>query len=486
MLARIGSKLTTLESNPRYQYILVGLITMLAVLLRFYKLGEWSFWIDEIYTIGRAQTHYGSLEATLRNVPPVRNWIPLSVILTAGTLNALGTSEWSARLVSAIIGVISIPALYFPIKRLFGSGVSLVVILLLATSPWHIYWSQNARFYTALMLFYALALFAFYAALERDRPGYLLLFMILLYFATSERIFALFIVPVVVCYLLLLKVLRFETPPGFRARNLALMSVPVVVGSVIEIYSLLTDSSSRFFGDFAWFFLYRTADPLKMLSFIAFKVGIPLMCLSLFGGIYLLMHRSRTGLLIFSAAVVPVILLLLMNPFIFTQDRYAFVALPFWMILGAVAIIEILAQTKDRGKILALGVLALLLADAAGGSLLYYRVNNGNRRDWRGAFALVKERGKEDDLVVAYWPELGEYYLQREVLFWEDLTPTDVLQSGKRFWFITDSETEWANNDMKWWMEQYAELVDLRYLRMPDDQSLRIYLYDPVRHADSR
>ena len=116
----INLKLQVELEKPRTQYVALGLITLLAALLRFYKLGEWSFWIDEIYTIGRAQAHYGSLEAAIHFIPPSMSWFPLSVILTAGTLNALGTSEWSARLVAAVVGVISIPALCFPIKRLFG------------------------------------------------------------------------------------------------------------------------------------------------------------------------------------------------------------------------------------------------------------------------------------------------------------------------------------------------------------------------------
>jgi hypothetical protein len=119
------------------------------------------------------------------------------------------------------------------------------------------------------------------------------------------------------------------------------------------------------------------------------------------------------------------------------------------------------------------------VADAAGGNLLYYRVNNGNRRDWAGAFALIKERGTERDRVVAYWPELGTYYLGQELIFWEDIDPEAVMQSGERFWFVIDSETEWGNKEMKWWVEQNAELIDVRYLRTPDDFSLRIYLYDP-------
>lgn len=483
MLARITSSLAELEYKPRYQYLSLGLITLLAAFLRFYKLGEWSFWIDEIYTIGRAQVHYGSLEATIRNIPPGRNWFPLSTMLTAGILHLLGTSEWSARLVSAMIGVISIPVLFYPVKRLFSPGVGLIAALLLAVSPWHIHWSQNARFLTSLMLFYSLALFAFFFGLERDRPGYLLLSIVLLYLATSERLFALFMVPVVVCYLLLLKILRFKIPPGLRPRNLVLLMLPLIAAGILEVHGLLTSGTSRFFGDFGWFLLYRTDDPFKMLSFIAFNMGIPLVCFAFFAGLYLLALKSRAGLLMFIGAVVPVALLLLLNPFIFTKDRYVFVTLLFWIIMGAVGVKEILAQTRDKSRILAVGVLALLLADAAGSSLLYYRVNNGNRRDWAGAFALIKERSREGDRFVAYWPQLGNYYTGQEVIFWEDIDPEALMQTGERFWFVTDSETAWANRELKWWIEQNAELISVGYLRTPDDFSLRIYLYDPARNA---
>jgi mannosyltransferase len=482
MQARISSSLEGLESKPRCQYLLLGLITLLAALLRFYKLGEWSFWIDEIYTMGRAQAHYSSLELILRNIPPSRNWIPLSVILTAGTLDALGTSEWNARLVSAVIGVISVPVLYFPVRRLFSAGVGLIAALLLAVSPWHIHWSQNTRFYTSLMLFYSLALFALFFGLERDRLGYLLLSIFLLYLAASERLFALFIVPVVVCYLLLQRMLQFDRPPGLRARNLVLLMLPVIAAGILEVHNLLTTGTSRFFGDFAWFFLYRTDDPFKMLAYIGFDIGIPLMCLAFFGGLYLLSQKSRAGLLTFTAAVVPVVLLLLLNPFIFTKDRYVFVTLPSWIVLAAVAVKGIFAQAKNHGRLLAAGVLVLLLADAAGDILLYYHVNHGGRRDWERAFALIEERSREGDRFVSFWPELEDYYLGQEVISLQDIDPEIVLQSGERFWFVTDSETEWGNKEMKLWLEHNAELIEVLYLRTPDDFSLRIYLYDPARN----
>jgi hypothetical protein len=218
-----------------------------------------------------------------------------------------------------------------------------------------------------------------------------------------------------------------------------------------------------------------------MLTFIAFNIGIPLMCFAFFGGLYLLLQRSRAGLLIFIAAVIPVVLLLLLNSFIFTKDRYVFVTLPSWIILGAVAVAGILDQAKSYGKLLVVGVLVLFLADAAGANLLYYTVNHGNRRDWRGAFALVQERKADHDVVVTTRPELGNYYLGQEVLAMKEIAPDAVVASGKRYWFVIDSESVWVTGKIWTWVEQNGELIDVRYLRVPEDISLRTYLYDPGR-----
>lgn len=473
------------DLNSGFQYWALAAITLLAAALRFYKLGEWSFWIDEIFTINRAQIHYSTIERIIQNIPPERNWVPVSVILTAGVLNGLGVSEWSARLVSVVIGVVSIPVLYFPVKRLFGSATALMAALLLAVSTWHLYWSQNARFYTALMLFYTLALLALFYGLERDRLRYILLFMVFSYLAMSERLFAIVMGPVIVVYLLLLALLPFEKPAGFRPKNLALILLPGVAFGFIELYSLVAQGESRFFGDFDWFFLYRTDDPFRMLAFISFNIGIPLMSLAAFGGLYLLAQKNRAGLFVFVAAALPVGLLLALNPFIFTQDRYVFMTLFSWIILGAVAVREIMSQMRYPGKLLAVGLAVLLLADAGGANLLYYQVNNGNRRDWKGAFTLIQERSQPDDLVVTYWPELGNYYLDQEMIFWPEIGPDTVVQGGKRVWFVIDSETIWANANMQGWIAEHGELIDVFYLRTPDDFYLRIYLYDPGRNRDS-
>lgn len=476
---QMKDRLAALTGKPWMPYVWLVLITLLAAALRFYKLGEWSFWIDEIYTVNHAMAHFSTPDLILAHIPPSRNWIPVSVIMTAGALNAWGINEWSARLASVSIGILSIPILFFPAQKMFGNWVALIAVLLLAFSPWHLYWSQNARFYTALLLFYSLALAVFHFGLERNKPGYFVAFYGLLYLAFSERLFAFFIFPVIGAYLLSLWIFKFEKPHGLTLGNMLLMALPLFAGGAIELYSWIANAESRFFADFGWFFLYRNDDPVRLLGNISFNIGIPLMILALFSGFLIIPRKDRAGLLMAVNAVVPLVILVVANPFIFTKDRYVFMILFSWIVLAAVAIHELISHTSELQKWLAVGVLALLLADAGGDALLYYRTNHGNRAEWETAFSIIEEQSQPEDVVVTYWPEFGPFYLDREFIQYEDIDVATLLNSGRRYWFLIDAETIQANPQVVSFLERDARLIDLRYLRTPDDFYLRIYFYDP-------
>ncbi len=119
---RLGNWADDSSNRSWFIYSTLIFITVLATAFRFYKLGEWSFWIDEIYTVNHAMLHFGSLDLILDHIPPFRNWVPVSVILTAQALNIWGVSEWSARLASALIGIRSIPVYFFQLERILGIG----------------------------------------------------------------------------------------------------------------------------------------------------------------------------------------------------------------------------------------------------------------------------------------------------------------------------------------------------------------------------
>jgi hypothetical protein len=172
-------------------------------------------------------------------------------------------------------------------------------------------------------------------------------------------------------------------------------------------------------------------------------------------------------------------MLVIANPFIFTKDRYIFMVLFSWAILAAVGIQELLSRLTGQHKWLGIGVLAVLLLDAGGGALLYYWVNHGDRPEWKAAFHMIQEQSRPDDIVVTYWPEFRPFYLDREFIQYEEIDVPTLLEGGKRYWFVMDAETIWANPKVKAFVEKNARLVDVRYLRTPDDFFLRIYLFDP-------
>ena len=472
--------IATLE-KPRMQYVWLILITMLAAALRLYKLGAWSFWIDEIYTINRAQIHFSDPIHVLQNLPSTL-WLPFSVILTNISLSLFGVNEWSARLASALLGIVTLPVLYFITRQIFGIGIALFFILLLAMSPWHLFWSQNARFYTAIMLLYALAAFFLYLGLELDRPAYLLGFYVLFYFAISERLIAAFFLPSIPAYFILLKVLRFELPPGFNKRNLLLLLIPFILMLAYELIRFTVSGSSittYFISDFGE---KQVEDPIRLLLAIFYNIGFPVVTTGSLAGVYLLMQKQRIGLFLIVCATVPIVLLTLANPLFFTKDRYVFVTLTFWLFLSAVAIQRLLSWAEGSQKWLALGLLAVLLSDAIASDILYFHVNNGNRRDWRAAFHLIRANAQIDDRVVAWWPEFGPFYLDRPIIPYKDITSQIVEESGNRYWFVVDSETVWGNIPLRDWLETHAQLIDVLYLRLPeDDFSLKIYLYDPAQ-----
>jgi hypothetical protein len=443
-----------------------------------------------MYTINHAMAHFSTPQLILDNIPPARNWIPVSVILSAQVLKAWTVSEFNARLVAAIFGIITIPVLYFPIRNIFNTRVALITSLLLASSPWHLEWSQNARGYTSLLLFSWLAVFAFYFAFEKDRASYFVWFFVFLYLAASERLIALFILPALMLYLLAVRFLPIEKPIGLHARNMFILLAPFLLLGAYEIHSLIKNGESAIgaiLAEIVSTFIGKPIEnPLTQTIFQVFKLGLPLFALSLLSGIYILKQETRARWLFVLTAIIPFFLVILVTPFMFTEERYALVSLPAWLALAAFGIDALLARVKKFEMILAFGLLFVLLADALGSNLLYYRVNHGNRWDYRSAFAIVQANFQEGDMVVSTFSEMGNYYLKRDdVVRWDDSNQQTIESNDRRVWFVIIPDMTWytGTEDFYWWVSHYTRMIRTLYIRTVDNTNLEIYLYDPAASA---
>jgi mannosyltransferase len=359
-----NAQLTTfIAGRPKVMltYLFVVLLTITAAVLRLHQLGYWSFGVDEVITVNTTiGTYQGGLwPARLELVGP-------SYWLIGAAFHWLGVSEWSARLGPALIGISSIPLLFLVVHRFFNARIALVFITFLTVSHWHINVSQNARYTSSLLLFYALALFFFYRGMERERLLLLLSAGFFLALATIERLFAVMLVPILGVYLIALFMIpNLKRPFRVRWQHIGLLILPgLIAGLVIGRESLL--QPSRYLTEFA-----RQAEgpgPLGIFFSFGGYMNLPLIGFGVLSAVYLtlLAHQSArrpAGLYFGLAAMMPLVGIMTLSMIQRADARYVIVAMPGFFMLAALAIDEMYVSVKRPAQLLVLGFGAVLLIE---------------------------------------------------------------------------------------------------------------------------
>ncbi len=142
--------------------ILAFSIILLGFFLRVYHLGDNSFWSDEAITLEAAT------QPTIRKmIGYIRSHamaMPADYIVTR-IVSYADTSEFILRFPSAIWGTLTLIVCHRCVKLWYDKKIALFCILLLAISPTLIHYSQELRFYSALICFYSLSNFFLFRAI---------------------------------------------------------------------------------------------------------------------------------------------------------------------------------------------------------------------------------------------------------------------------------------------------------------------------------
>jgi 4-amino-4-deoxy-L-arabinose transferase-like glycosyltransferase len=160
--------------SMRFSVAGVFVILLLATVLRFYELDLYPPGIlDEMAGNALFMKPYvsGEKNVLLHHFTSDRplSWVGnISCILSVYSMKLFGVNPISLRFVSAVSGVLSVLALYFLTKRLFGVQVALLAAFFMATSPWHIFYSRtNYTHYIIPVLQSILAFHFLLIALDR-------------------------------------------------------------------------------------------------------------------------------------------------------------------------------------------------------------------------------------------------------------------------------------------------------------------------------
>src|SRR5512135_777322 len=122
----------------------VGLIILGGFALRLYRLGAQSLWYDETVSAYLVSQSIPDLVAhTARDIHPPAYYLLLH--LWAGLA---GRSEFALAFFSLAFGLLLIPLCYALARRLLGRTAAAWTALLVAVSPYNLWYSQEVRMYT--------------------------------------------------------------------------------------------------------------------------------------------------------------------------------------------------------------------------------------------------------------------------------------------------------------------------------------------------
>jgi mannosyltransferase len=158
------------------QYVIRNTLPLLALIalgafLRFYRIGANGLWLDEAFSIWMGRQPVGQMLDWLARID---QHPPLYYLLLHLWMH-LGDGEAVVRALSTLCSTLTIPTLYLLGRRLAGRRVGLLATLILAISPFHVYFAQEARMYALLALNASLALYGLARLLTDPRAATLAL-----------------------------------------------------------------------------------------------------------------------------------------------------------------------------------------------------------------------------------------------------------------------------------------------------------------------
>jgi mannosyltransferase len=149
------------------EHLILGALTLAAAVVRFVTMGRQAFWSDETVTV---QLLHLSPTGMLSAIAHTESTPPLYYCIAWVWARVFGFGEVGLRSLSALAGVAAVPVVYGAAAQLVSRRAGLFAAALVASNPFLIWYSQEARSYELVVLLAAGSLCAFAFARERPSP----------------------------------------------------------------------------------------------------------------------------------------------------------------------------------------------------------------------------------------------------------------------------------------------------------------------------
>ena len=481
-IRHIGFGEVSTARSPCFAYAVLGLLVLLAAGLRFYHLGEWSYFVDELHT---------AVDTPIRATQAISNLLAIDYhhafwLLTQFAFNLFGTSAFSLRIFPCIIGIATIPILYFIIKAISNYQIALLSTSLLTISNWHVFMSQMARWYTLLLLTSFLSLISFYCFIETKNIKYILIFLVTFYFSLTLHLSAFFIAIIAYVYILLL--LLF---PAFRPAHISTRQLFFFVLLPLICIPYLVQK-------FYWFLSYWQETPWEhgvygedILIKLIYQITPSILLVTLSGALLLIHRKDRRGLFFSIYSFLPLLALSIASTFkINVATRYALISLPACLILASFFYFYIYKNLETHKRMIISILILLLCSLTLQSNYFYYTSYYGNRGRLKEAIPYLKANHLPTDSYMPYGLHAVKNHLtlsQTAKLEGFDIPDANIIDPSLnampahgRIWILTLNHMRPNSTGLRRWMSDQAHLMAEYPANLgPQDYTLKIYLYTP-------
>jgi 4-amino-4-deoxy-L-arabinose transferase-like glycosyltransferase len=410
--------------HSRYLQILVFLICT-GFFLRFYNLGFNSLWLDEAATLNFAKLSFidiWNLTAGGEYNPPLFHWVEHFMLF-------FGTSEIILRFIPALVGFLTIPVFYLIGKEILDRNTGIIAATLLTFSPFHLFYSQDARAYSMVLFFMSLALLFYLIAFRTNAKKFWALFGIFSALAFWTHFYSAIIIGTIILFTLLINAKKLQgnisdlKPILISLAAFVFLCLPLLIVTIplffvrtsssptygIQGISIVTESMQQFFG-------------YNVYSAIFFSILLIL-------GLFQIFKSDKAKFILFFVIILTTFIvswgLSYKMPMI---PRYLIFMLPIMYCAVAASYLPICRLFNNHSAVYAFIAVIILIATPF--MITYY--SSFSKEDWRGFSKSIESMTKEGDIVVlapGYISQPFDYYYSNatdKTLEFESYTKSDL------------------------------------------------------------
>lgn len=395
----------TLLFRNRYAQVLV-LLTFIGLVLRLYNLGFNSIWLDEASTYGIAKGSFleiWQVTAGGEFNPPLFHWAEHGMLV-------FGTGEFVLRFIPALLGVLTIPVMYWVASEFLDRNAGIIAAALMTFSPFHIFYSQEARAYTMMLFFVALALLFYLKALKTDSTLTWVVFGVCSALAFWSHFYSFVIIAALIMYTLtvragtIAKNVRALLPLAFGVIAFIVACFPLMLVTV-RLFITRT-SSAPTFGIQGIGIIGETLRQISGFSDIPFYT---LLCLFALGCVALLVLDRNKAVFLISILVFSFVISFVLSFKMPMIPRYMIFLLPVYFV-GIAASYRLMYRVIQTPAVV-YGLMALSILVSTPMLVSYY--SGLSKDDWRGFAGRVGSVTHHGDMVVlvpGYMSQPLNYY----------------------------------------------------------------------------